>query len=560
MKKNILLKIYLAAFLCLPFVISSCSDDDNDTETKIELSSSEIKINKIGLADDGLLPVIDITSNKYWKAVVEGADWLKLDISGGEGVTELGGYGETEITLLAGVNDTDQPRTATVKLTTIDDQVVTFEVKQDGSTEEIFYFRENIDGDLVTGKLPVSAYAAWTREGLSSAGLRFIGEGIYVTNDNPSKGYEGASGNNNIFFAKWEDNPNAELALTSTAIPTRRMKSFTLSFATATKAASFNKKNFKVSISKDNLLWSDLEYTRSDKPGWEKSEIKLYFDDPHSYIYFRFSTKDQNTFSVDDILLLENAEGEGLYQDMIGTVEDNLPLGHVYFEDDFKWSEKEKKEGVNWSKDGLAMPYAIPMVTDNREEIRLDYDNSSKRPYQYFDGLYEAKLAAGWTSAATAVRVYVSYGALKSGTASAGKNKADGILISPKMTGIPRGAYIHMKATIKASIYKNANKSPATDKISHFTVTIPDDIPGTIDDGITKSKTFTLTKWPPETDEITFTVYSASADTYFMLRSPDCGEDETGVIVNAQSKEPRRLYYRYFKFEKTSKEEAKKNK
>jgi len=227
----------------------------------------------------------------------------------------------------------------------------------------------------------------------------------------------------------------------------------------------------------------------------------------------------------------------------IEDTKDENPIGFVFFEDDFEWTKVESTSAN--SKLGLAMPYAIPMATVDREEIRMDYDNT--KAFQYYPGLYDAKQNSGWTVASSAVRVYVAYGCLKTGTTATGKNKADGILISPKFSGITEGAKVNLKVTFQASIYMNA--SPSVDPNSFITVSIPAGTPGTIDDETSKSKSFTLSKYPPETDEFTFIVHDATSDTQIYFRSPDKGEDLSGEITGTNNQ---RAYYKYFKVEKTN--------
>ena len=370
------------------------------------------------------------------------------------------------------------------------------------------------------------------------------GEGVYVDNANPSSGYTNASGQNNLFLGENENNPDSKISLYTSAIETKQNRAFTLSFATFSKEASFNKKDFKVYISKDNTYWSELNYERSANAGWEKSEIKFYFDDLHPYLSFRFTANEPNTFRVDDIKLGENEYGVGEHEDFIVVIDDENPIGFVYFEENFDWTKVETNPNRTDGILGLSMPYALPnMLTSNREEVRLDYDNTKN--FQYYTGLYDAKVNSGWTVPSTSPRVYVSYGCFKTGTTATGKNKADGILLSSKFSKITKGALVNVKVTFKASIYKNDTGS--TDKGSHITVTIPEGSPGTINDMITISKNFTLTQWPPEADEFSFIIYGATSDTRLQFRSPDRGEDETGVIVNSDS---RRAYYRYFKVEK----------
>lgn len=221
--------------------------------------------------------------------------------------------------------------------------------------------------------------------------------------------------------------------------------------------------------------------------------------------------------------------------------EDENPIGFVFLEEDFEWTKVETTSAN--TKLGLSMPYADPMNTVNREEIRMDYDNT--KAFQYYPGLYDAKQASGWTVPSSAPRVYVAYGCLKTGTTATGKGKADGILISPKFDKITEGAKVDLKVTFQASIYKNA--SPSTDPGAFIIVSIPDGTPGTIDDETSKSKAFTLSKWPPETDEFTFTINKATSDTQIRFRSPDKGEDLSGEITGTANQ---RAYYKYFKVEK----------
>lgn len=533
MKINMLLKLYFLAAVLLSVTVVSCSDDDKESITKITPEVTHIELNKLGLTAVGDTALLNIESNKYWTARIESeGDWLTSNI--------YGGSGDVELKLTALRNEGNASRTAAIKFEALDGTIETVSVVQAGADQQLYYFSENCDGDLVTSKLPVNSYSAWSTGGVSGAGLRLLGEGVYVDNANPSSGYTGASGGNNLFLGQIEDDLSARVSLYTSAIGTKSNKAFTLSFATSSDASTFDTSKFKVYISKDNTYWSELSYNRSSSSAWEKSEIKFYFDDPHQYLYFRFTALEPNTFRVDDITLSENEYGVGDFEDFVVVIDDENPAGFVYFEENFAWTKVESLP-TN-PNTGLSKPYIIPMVTTTKEEIRLDYDNT--KAFQYYPGLYEAKENSGWTVSSSANRVYVSWECFKSGTTAAA---SDGILISPKFSKITKGALVNLKVTFRASIYKNDTGS--TDPTSHITVSVPEGSPGTIDNTIATSKIFVLTQWPPDSDEFTFTIYGATNDTRLYFRSPNKGEDFNGQIVGTQNK---RCYYRYFKVEKAN--------
>lgn len=479
MKKKIFNILYLIPiFMSFAVLGTSCSDDDDDNKTppaSLQLSITDIELNRLGLDNLGYQGVVDIQSNVYWKATVQsGEEWLTP--------STLGGYGDVEMTLTVIQNDGAASRTGSIKLEALDGTTAVINVVQKGTSDKIYYVKEIFGSEQVDGQVIVDGFADWTETGISSPGFRGKGEGTFVDKENPSSGYADASGGNNILFS------DADSYVVLGPMTTKGERSFKVSFASMSAESVFDSDDFVFEVSKDMSNWVGIDYTRASTTGaWAKSDLSFYYDDPYIQIYFRFVAKKAGTFRLDDFVVEESTFGAGKKLDFSTYIDDGKPVGHIYFQDDFSWIA----EG----------PDFINNPSDPTSEIRFDNSGAATMsPEQQ-----AALVASGWTWPTNANTIYMHKGYVKMGTASAG-----GAIISPALEDIESPAILNVKVSFDAALYRTSGGTE--DPLSSMVAEISEGS-GTINNGIDKSCEFPLDTYNDAMKTYTFVIYGATSET-----------------------------------------------
>lgn len=155
MKKKLFqtLSMWILAFVCI-MAVSCGNDDEAPTELSVDLQS-------ISLTAEGGSQTLRVTSNTNW-IVTGNAGWLSVSPSASNG--------SRSIVVSATENNTTQPRTCTLVVTSEDGKATaTVNVSQSGKAEELAVDVNTINLQATkgsTGNLNISCNAAWTISGI----------------------------------------------------------------------------------------------------------------------------------------------------------------------------------------------------------------------------------------------------------------------------------------------------------------------------------------------------------------------------------------------------------
>lgn len=219
MKKKLFqtLSMWILAFVCI-MAVSCGNDDEAPTELSIDLQS-------ISLTAEGGSQTLRVTSNTNW-IVTGNAGWLSVSPSASNG--------SRSIVVSATENNTTQPRTCTLVVTSEDGKATaTVNVSQPGKAEELAVDVNTINLQATkgsTGNLNISCNAAWTISG--------IPEWLSISSTT-------GKGNANIVLTTQSDN-----ASTTT-------RSAVITITSGSKTAS-------VTVMQGNLLQADCDVSPND--------------------------------------------------------------------------------------------------------------------------------------------------------------------------------------------------------------------------------------------------------------------------------------------------------
>lgn len=474
MKTNFIKWMFLS-FLS-GMILMSCEKEIETIVPKIEVSSSSITISRLGLNDEGNTSTIDVESNVYWRATVQQeGEWLEI--------FPKAGTGSVTIELTAKLND-DAERRATILLETLDGTKSQIQIIQSSKDETIYYHFEDFGTESISN-IDVNFFDQWTKKGIGSLFTKYTGlHSAAVDNNNSAAGYEGASGGNNILF------PSAESALIWGQVDTKGVEYFTLSFG-AYSLNTFNSSDLRLYISKNNEEWIPLNYTRGTNSGWGlvKSNFKVA---DLSSMHFKVVSKKEG-LRIDDIVLLEDPSKQGEEIVFQTIVDDGMPVGHVYFEEDFSWITEETFGGT----------------AANFPTNELGFTNANITPAQK-----DTINKYGWTQELGST--YLRVGLMK-----LSKTKVSGDLISPPFSTIAPFKAINVQVSFDVAMYASASGTLDLDGI-----TIEVRNGGTINSQALTSYTTNVDFWLRTGEEqtepmktMTVTIYGATSRTQFRIRS-----------------------------------------
>ncbi len=472
---------------------------------RVEVSVQALVINNMGMDPEGNTPSIDVESNVYWIASVqqdEENEWLTIFPSAGTG--------DTRIELTATSNDSDEERSATVTLETLSGKTVQILITQTDKNATVYYLVEDM-GAETANMVDVNFFDNWTKTGIGSLFTRYTGvNGALVDSSNPSEGYTGASGGNNILLSE------VNSTLIWGQVSTKEKEYFTLSFGVYAPDA-FDAEDLNLLISKNGDDWVELPYTRSAAAGWALLTSKFQVSDL-SYAYYKLETTKPGV-RVDDIVMLEDEtkSGEPVVFQVI--IDDGKPAGYVYYEEDFSWITVE-------TFGGTAANFPTNELGFNNANINAEQQDTIAK--------------YGWTQELGAT--YMREGLIK-----LGKTKVGGDLISPPFSGIEQFKAVVVEVSFDVAMY-----SSATGKVVDLDgIVIEVRNGGTINSQVYTSYAFDVDYWLRTGEEQTepfknfkATIYGATSNTQFRIRS--------GVENSEQNRlnESNRFFFDNFKVTK----------
>lgn len=273
--------ILAAAALCL---FAACSEEKEPT-TDIKLSSGEVSITKLGVASDNSVATVEITSNTYWRAFIqEGCDWLSVSPMGGPaGTTTI------QITALSNVDGVQ--RTADISIEAVDDTRQIIRITQGGQGDAVAIiedsFGEGRDEEADIASVTTAAV------GVGISDFSYSSDKALLSKDNPSSGYEGASGGANVLIKAG-----------GSVILNKLTTAFSLQFNLQWGQASGSVLP-ELYASSDGETWGYIPYSTEGSSSWVKASTKLDFNDDALYRYFKISNPSSEDCRIDDILMTD---------------------------------------------------------------------------------------------------------------------------------------------------------------------------------------------------------------------------------------------------------------
>jgi len=473
MKNSI--KTFLCAIAIIPAVMFGGCKSDESFAPDVSSEKSTIKVNKRGLDYNGGEVTIDVKSNTYWiiNYDAENVDWIKI--------TPRASYGDTQVTVAVEPNMHDD-RSVTLHFDTVDGVKLEVSLYQSAYGEIISYYNESFGDETPAA---ASDYNGWGCNGFGAEMVRYSGS-ARIDASAPSAGYEGASGGNAALFGENGD------TLMLGPIDTKSDVYFQMSFGVCNTLGAFDKEGLKIETSMDGDDWYPFTYeAEAAASGWGAASAVFHIINVDR-MYLRFTGN--AGYAIDDLRLIEGSESDNGYElEFSFNGDDNYPIGHVYYSDDFNWITYEFG-----GTDYIGNPQL------NTAETRFD------NVYTLTQDLVDKFEAAGWSQIDNSRPAFLRLGYIK-----IGKIKGAGMVQSPAFSTIREGRTIHTELTFKASGYEGV---AGVRDLNDIKIEV-------VGGGTINSATKTELEIPLETynqwteDPVTVRIYNATTDTRVIFKT-----------------------------------------
>lgn len=412
---------------------TACTEDpETTTEARLDVSTTTVSVTKRGVDRNGNDAYIRINSNVYWTASYPEDDrtWLTLSAMAGD-------PGTTTLTLGFTPNEEVAERRSTIRLETFDGTCREIAVIQRGTGEVIVLMNDGFAGDYNEGT-PIARYIPSSTEGIDAERITYDGTEAFISMENPSYGYEGASGGNNVLLK------GSDAALVMTGVDAVRDQRFDISFGIHA-AEAFGTQDFALEISRDQEKWSNVPYTisqtdaaavRAEVAGWQMALASFRIAEPVEEFFVRLRAVADRNFRIDDLTVEEGTDaGEEI--PFPGNGDDPAPIpGKVYLEENFDWITSD------WGGS--------------------DYFDGSKPTTEVaIVGKLAAQYQAEWDShgfSSVSGKAYCRVGYIKIGTTTVA-----GDIVTPRLAEVPAGSDLTL--TFKAVSY-NSSESDNTLRVN----------------------------------------------------------------------------------------------
>lgn len=473
MRKLLYITICLIATLSM---LWSCKSD-SEVDIYVTTDKSSIEVTKKGIDYKGGEVTLQVSSNTYWKITYdeEYVEWIKI--------SPRAGFGDATVVITVPQN-TGEARAATLTFETKDNSVLEIPIRQAGYNEMLSYYVESCGMELEE-ETPVVRYDGWKKDGYGSEMVTYSGDAT-VTNVNPSKDYEGASGDNSILLRE----VGQAVIINNIRTNSDPYFNFSMGFFGATSPSVPSP--IALEASNDGENWFPFECDLTGSSSWKKTSINFKVYDLDN-LFLRVRALAANV-QIDDISIEERNAEDCQYELVITQGgDDNHSIGFEYFKDDFSWVTYQFG-----GTDYLANPSL------NTDETRFDL--VYMLPQEQID-IFESK---GWKQNNNSEPCYLRLGYLK-----IGKSQTRGTLTSPSMTGIREGKVVNAKLTFDAVQYMS---SGGTKDKNGLRVEVTG---GATINSATKTEVdvmpFNYENWPNE--PISMNIYNMTSETKIIFKS-----------------------------------------
>ncbi len=363
MKNLHLFRLLFVSMIVTAFsAFTGCSDDD---DVNFDIPTLEIKAESGADLEQGLVfdenggdESIQIITNGNWKISGANEEWLAVSPA-------LEDRGNQTVKLgVAALNENEHGRNAELKISVStvvygkDKVVATKSIKISQTkggeviSEELIY-GNNFDKEVaqkVNDRWPfLDQSDVWkNQEGSGAETVTYEQKGCSVRTSGASGGYEGASGNNKVFFG-------SELVIKDITLPEGKTN-FSIRFGGnyfeySSKDNHFDPAKFLLSLGNgtgwaENVTYKQIGGDETQRPNWVLFEAQFSLKEPVEKLSIKFNAKVSSCFSIDDVKLVEGVGGQEISFEG-GSVEPEpqpqpQPSGDAIYKNDFDKADAVK--------------------------------------------------------------------------------------------------------------------------------------------------------------------------------------------------------------------------
>jgi hypothetical protein len=279
------------------------------------------------VSDLGQKISFEVTSNIYWTIEVDPSDdWLA--------VSPIAGYGKTTVNVAVSPNLGDA-RVARLTVVAADGKRAEVVVEQGAAGTSIVYIADDYDGSALEEDMPAGLYHGWNKHGTDYNWVSYASTGAVVSSQNPSTGYQGASGGNNILLPLTGD------TFQMNGIRPDGAPSYILNFG-YTLPADATQIPVKVRITYNDKLWRELSpEIVSTGGGWGLASVEFRLEEVVNNIKVQLVSLVDGV-RIDDFAFFEGTGGGDLV----------VLTSTILFSEDFSWLNSDN--GYNCGQDYFA--------------------------------------------------------------------------------------------------------------------------------------------------------------------------------------------------------------
>lgn len=374
MKLNRFLRLATATAAIVPMLWwGGCSNDPevDPVEPSLEVNVEQVTVTRRGVDQNGNYAYIRVASNVYWQAYYPEEDkaWLTLSLMGGDPGTQT-------VTLEFTPNESEEERSTVVRLETLSGLKRSVTVIQRGLGDVVILLNDGFSGSYNEG-VDISEYFPVEVEGLDYQNIAYEGENATLSAENPSMGYEGATGGNHVVLA------GKDAWLSMTGVDTRRSQHFDITFGVYS-AEGFTEEELVLEMSRDNELWANVPYTvslpaesaaartRSEIPaGWQMGMASFSIPRAVDQLWLRWRAVGEKTFALDDLSINEGSESAPVIEFAKPAVDPDgpQPVVKVLWEEHFDAFTPDLKTTDGKNLTGF---FDDPSAITNSPDTRID--------------------------------------------------------------------------------------------------------------------------------------------------------------------------------------------
>ena len=298
-----------------------------EKEKEVTNPSVEVSVKSLSFSNEEETQSVDVTANGDWKVTIDyitGEDWVI--------VTPAAGNGNATLQVSVPMNNSGAIREATVKVIALHPVYGNWDVKKikvaQSSDEKPAVTETLLYGDNFDGKEATKTYgsgSSWpyidqfpefaNAEGPASENVTYSGSGVSVransTSNSNYSDYAG-SGSNNIFFGA-----SAYFQINDIALNTEQ-SGYKVTFGaekyTQDGDSTFNPDEFKMYLSKDGSIWSEVEFNYAGtEPGrWNMATANFTLKEVPEALYIKFTASVASVYRLDDVQLYTGNGGQSV--------------------------------------------------------------------------------------------------------------------------------------------------------------------------------------------------------------------------------------------------------